>query len=249
MSLLSNIFNSHRSIDLSGITDWHCHILPGVDDGVEDMETSLAILADYEAAGMKNVWLTPHIMEDVPNTTDDLKERFNELLSAYRGNLVIRLASENMIDSLFDEILEANDLLPIGDNHKSLLVETSYFNAPLRLNETFEKIKAKGYYPLFAHPERYNYIDSIKEYKRLKNLGVRFQLNLLSLDGAYGPVAKDKSHELLKLGMYDAFGSDLHRHRQFEYIKKLALNAGLNKQLRKIVATSILNPPSSIRYI
>ena len=57
----------------NGLTDCHSHILPGVDDGVRTMEESLAILDRYERLGMKTVWLTPHIMEDVPNKTADLK--------------------------------------------------------------------------------------------------------------------------------------------------------------------------------
>lgn len=69
-----------------GFTDWHCHILPGVDDGVRTMEESLAILAQYEEWGVRNVWLTPHIMEDMPNTTQGLRERFEELKGAYEGD-------------------------------------------------------------------------------------------------------------------------------------------------------------------
>ena len=61
-----------------GFTDWHCHILPGVDDGFKTMEDSLAVLARYEEAGVKNVFLTPHIMVDIPNETDALRKSFDE---------------------------------------------------------------------------------------------------------------------------------------------------------------------------
>lgn len=46
-----------------GFTDWHSHIFPGVDDGVQTMDEALEILALYERRGVKEVWLTPHIME------------------------------------------------------------------------------------------------------------------------------------------------------------------------------------------
>ena len=62
-----------------GFTDWHSHILPGVDDGVRTVEEALEILRLYEELGVKAVWLTPHIMEDIPNTTAHLRERFAEL--------------------------------------------------------------------------------------------------------------------------------------------------------------------------
>ena len=50
------------------------------------MDDSLAVLDYYESLGMSEVWLTPHIMEDIPNTTDDLKKRFEELCKHYKGN-------------------------------------------------------------------------------------------------------------------------------------------------------------------
>ena len=88
---------------LAGFTDWHSHILPGVDDGIKNMEDSLAVLKRYEEAGIRKIWLTPHVMEDYPNTPEKLRERFSELKEAYTGGIDIRLASENMLDSLFEE--------------------------------------------------------------------------------------------------------------------------------------------------
>ncbi len=193
-----------------GFTDWHCHILPGVDDGVQTMEEALQILAEYERLGVKEVWLTPHIMEDIPNTTQHLKERFAELQAAYKGNVVLHLASENMLDQLFEERLGKNDLLPIGKNGKYLLVETSYFNPPIGLHNILLRIKSKGYFPILAHPERYLYMDE-NEYKRLKTMGVKFQLNLFSIMNLYGKEIKKKTKSLKSRRMYEYIGTDLHR--------------------------------------
>ena len=70
---------SKRTLATSGLlrdlTDCHSHLLPGVDDGVRSLDESLQILADMESAGIRKVWLTPHIMEDMPNTTERLRER------------------------------------------------------------------------------------------------------------------------------------------------------------------------------
>lgn len=192
-------------------TDWHSHLLPGVDDGVQQMDESLSLLSMYEKTGVKKLWLTPHIMEDIPNTTSRLKERFQELSDAYSGSIELRLASENMLDNLFRERLEANDLLPIGDDGRTLLVETSYFSAPFKFHDKLLEIKSRGYFPLLGHPERYNYIHSISGYKELKDMGVKFQLNALSLLGHYGPMVKKKATEMLSRGMYDRVGSDIHR--------------------------------------
>ena len=192
-----------------GFTDWHCHILPGVDDGVQSMEESLQILAEYERLGVKEVWLTPHIMEDIPNTTEKLRDRFVELKAAYQGTVMLHLASENMLDNLFEERLEKNDLLPIGIEGKHLLVETSYFTPPMGLNNILLRIKAKGYYPVLAHPERYLYLNPI-EYHRLKSMGILFQLNQFSLWGDYGKEPCRRAKLLQKQGMYNYIGTDLH---------------------------------------
>lgn len=192
-----------------GFTDWHSHILPGVDDGVQTMEEALQILAEYERLGVKEVWFTPHIMEDIPNTTEKLKMQFAELKAVYQGSVMLHLASENMLDNLFEERLEKNDLLPIGKDGKHLLVETSYFNPPMGLNNILLRIKAKGYYPILAHPERYLYMDK-DDYKHLKSMNIHFQLNQFSLFGQYGKDVQKRAKLLQKNGMYDYTGTDLH---------------------------------------
>lgn len=199
-----------ESFFFRGFTDWHCHILPGVDDGVQSMEESLQILAEYERLGVKEVWLTPHIMEDIPNTTEKLKIRFAELKATYQGSVMINLASENMLDNLFEERLEKDDLLPIGKDGKRLLVETSYFNPPMGLSNILLRIKAKGYYPILAHPERYLYMNE-NDYQRLSSMGIEFQLNLFSLFGLYGKEVQKRAKTLQKQGKYDYTGTDLHR--------------------------------------
>lgn len=207
-------FNKKKSLKESGIfegfTDWHSHILPGVDDGIPTMEAALEVLEEYERLGFKRVWLTPHIMEDFPNKPEDLKKRFEELRDAWQGNVELRLASENMLDTLFEERLEQNDFLPIGEEGNHLLVETSYYTPPFNMDELLDKAKSKGYYLILAHPERYRYMDE-KDYKELKAQGIVFQMNFLSLAGGYGDTAKKKAIWLLENDMIDFLGSDVHR--------------------------------------
>lgn len=199
----------------SGFTDWHSHILPGVDDGVRTMGESLEILHLYEKLGVKSVWLTPHIMEDIPNTSAHLRERFAELRAAYKGGVQLHLAAENMLDGLFEERLEKNDLLPLGENGDHLLVETSYFNPPMDLFGTLERIKVKGYYPVLAHPERYVYMEK-KNYRMLKEFDIKFQLNLFSLVGMYGRSVQRKAEWLLKNNIIAYQGSDIHHAETFQ---------------------------------
>ena len=214
-------FNKYYSIldtgFLEGATDWHSHILPGVDDGIRSMESALNVLGYYEKTGIREVWLTPHIMVDYPNQTTALRERFTELKAGYDGPIRLHLAAENMIDTLFEQRLEEGDLLTIGGESEIpgsegalLLVETSYFNPPITLDETLREIRHRGMHPLIAHPERYAYMGR-RDYDRYKESGVRFQLNLMSLSGMYGDLAADNASRLLLDGMYDYAGSDIHR--------------------------------------
>ena len=175
-----------RSGVFNGFTDYHSHILPRVDDGIKTMESSLEVLAHYEEIGIKEVWLTPHIMEDIPNTTSTLRERFEELKDAYDGTITLHLASENMLDELFEERLAAGDLLPIGPRADHLLVETSYFNPPMDLHGILDKIMHKRLRPILAHPERYVYMDKA-EYRTLKEMGIKFQTNITSFVGRTKP--------------------------------------------------------------
>ena len=149
-------FNKRISLKDSGIfqgfTDWHCHLLPDVDDGVQTIDESLQLLSFYEQLGIKEVWLTPHVMEDMPNTTKELKERFMELKATYRGSIMLYLATENMLDNLFEERLAKNDVLPLGKDGKHLLVETSYFNPPMGLNNILLRIKKKAIFPYWHIP-------------------------------------------------------------------------------------------------
>lgn len=207
-------FKSKKTIKesglLAGMTDWHSHVLPGVDDGIKTLEDSLEVLREYERLGVRKLWLTPHIMEDYPNTTDDLKRRFDDLCKAWTGNVELGLAAENMLDSLFEERLLKKDFLPIGDGGEHLLVETSYFNPPYGMDEMLDGIFQAGLIPLLAHPERYRYMEE-DDYMRLRDRGIAFQMNYLSLAGGYGESAKKKAEWMLKNGMIDVIGSDVHR--------------------------------------
>ena len=159
------------------MVDCHSHLLPGVDDGVQSMEESLQILREMEQQGIRRVWLTPHIMEDIPNETLALQRKFRELLQQYRGAVELKLAAEYMLDNLFEERLEKEDLLLLEEGKRFLLVETSYFNPPMDFLSVLQRIQKKGYYPLLAHPERYEYMQK-EDYNTLKEEHISFQLNL-----------------------------------------------------------------------
>lgn len=218
---------------LKGATDSHSHILFGVDDGIATLEDSLAVLALEESVGIKEVWCTPHVMDDLSNTTESLKERFQQLQQAYKGPIKLHLAAEYMLDSEFERRLSQGDLLTIEDS--LLLVETSMNVPPYNFGEILQEIMAKGYRPLLAHPERYRYLQ-MKDYQHLDSIGVHFQLNLPSLLGYYGESAQKKAKDLLRNGWYKRLGSDCHRlHSLQEQLDREVLTSDINEQLQQLL--------------
>lgn len=210
---------------LRGGTDIHCHVLPGVDDGSPDEGHSLELLSFMqEVMGFRRICLTPHVMQGMGNDAAKLQQRFDAFCKIYEeqkeeGSLVgMHLSSEYMLDAGFAERLHT-DPLPIG---KHLLVETSYMSAPMGgLDDLLLDVWNTGFVPIIAHPERYMYMEDA-DYQRLHGMGYAFQLNLLSLSGYYGGRPRVVAERLLKMGLYDFVGSDLHHVERFEdFLKKM----------------------------
>ena len=198
---------------LEGASDRHSHILYGVDDGVKTPEEALAVIEYQAQAGVREIWCTPHVMEDVPNGSEALQERFEELKSIYDGPVKLHLAAEYMLDNLFEERMERRDLLTMEND--VLLVETSTMAPPYDLAGTLARVMSAGYRPLFAHPERCRFLTDI-DLEKMHEAGVLFQLNLGSLTGYYGSTVSKNAEALLAKGWYSAFGSDCHRLRSIK---------------------------------
>lgn len=217
----------------NGMIDYHSHLLPGVDDGVESIKESLEILVRYMKLGIREVWLTPHISEDFPNTTHGLRKRFNELKEACPDSIQLHLSAENMIDNLFVERLEKNDVLPVGNENCCLLVETSCFSPGILFYEVLNRIQSKGYHPLLAHPERYEYMQA-SDYRELKKSNVRFQLDLPSLAGMYGKRVQKKAQWMMKNLMYDCVGTDVHSLCFFQTLFKASVKNEYHPTIKRM---------------
>ena len=218
---------------LSGTVDSHSHILFGVDDGVRTLEESLSILEYEESFGVKEIWCTPHIIEDGLNDHELFKARFEQLCQAYSGPVRLHLAAEYMLDTVFEQRFRDRELLTHENN--TLLVETSAWTPPIGLDKTLRNIQNAGYRPLLAHPERYRYMN-IPSYERLRKFGIHFQLNLPSLVGFYGETAKGKAEWLLEHGYYTEVGSDCHRLRLIkEQYERTVLKKEVVTQLQKLL--------------
>ena len=141
---------------LMGMTDVHAHLLPGVDDGVKNLEEAQVVIKFLEQIGVRKIILTPHVMEDYPeNNASYLKQRFAEFTGNIGSEIHFSLAAEYMLDASFSQHLNENVLLLGSDR---LLVETSYLSGPPNLKDILYDLSLKGYVPVIAHPERYLYL-------------------------------------------------------------------------------------------
>ena len=239
MWLISNKVSVRDCGLLEGFRDCHCHLLPGVDDGVQEIDETMQILDEWETVGVKEVWLIPHIMEDVPNMPEELKKTFEGVMAEYTGHITLHLAAEHMMDGLFLRRLGADEVLPIGTDGTRLLVETSYYIPPMNMEAIIDSIRKNGYDPLLAHPERYQYMEK-DDYRRWKERGVLLQLNLPSLVGAYGPEVQYKAEWLLREGMYDCSGTDTHSEDQMELFLDGIISKKVVKKVHRLMMEGAL---------
>ncbi len=206
-------------------TDIHSHLLPGVDDGVESQEQTLEVLRQLEAWGIRRVITTPHVNQDwYPNTPSILVEgqqTLQKLVLDSGLNLTIEVAAEYLVDDLFLQLLESEQLLTFGDE-RYLLIETGWASAPHFMETVLFRIQTKGYKPILAHPERYQYyFNDLAAIAKLRDLGCLLQLNWGSMTGRYGSKVKAQAHLLLKNKWIDFIGSDLHRPADLRSLETL----------------------------
>mgnify|MGYP006074872081 FL=1 len=221
----------------NSFVDIHSHLLPGLDDGASDLDESIELIKKMSDLGIKNFITTPHVLGDIyQNSSTAIKEKLqkvkDELLKRNITDVSIDVAAEYMLDEQFSLLLEKNDILTLKDNY--ILVEMSYFNPPLNIFNILFEIQLKGYKPILAHPERYNfYHNDFEKFYKLKNAGCLFQLNLLSVSEYYGKNIQKISKKLLNLGMYDFVGTDLHNTKHLNHLESLLTDT--NKEQLKLL--------------
>lgn len=217
--------------------DMHCHLLPGIDDGSPDVETSIRLIEGMIELGVKGAIATPHVIGDLyRNDGSTISAAFKLLqneLTARNIDFDLRFAAEYMLDLHFLELLEKKvPLLRIKDD--LILTEFSYLSRPEHIEKISFMIQTEGYVPILAHPERYPYFYKTPEiYSHLKDLGFRLQVNLLSLTGYYGKEAKKAAKFICDQRLADFLGTDLHHDRHLA-----ALSDPSNRRIYSEIAGS-----------
>jgi tyrosine-protein phosphatase YwqE len=217
----------------------HSHLLPGIDDGSPNIETSLKLIKGLQNLGFHSLITSPHVMTDLyPNTTEGIKAKEKEVKDALEkeGNKIPFVASaEYLMDEGFAEKVKERDFIPMRNQY--VLFEMSFVSPSPVMHETVFKLRTKGYIPIFAHPERYPYLSNdLENYQQIIDMGCLLQGNILSFSGYYGKPVKEAVEALVKKDMLHMVGTDLHHERHLE-----ALPAALNnKHLANLIQSGKL---------
>lgn len=227
---------------LKGLVDIHNHILPSIDDGAKTPQESLDLIKGLSDLGIERFIATPHIMNHYyPNNRDTINTARKELktfLKKEKRPSEIAMAAEHMIDDNFEQLLETDAVLPLGKDH--LLVEMSYLQPPINFDQAIHKVQQKGFFPVLAHPERYNFLhNQYGRYTQMKQAGIKFQLNLLSLGGYYGKGIQKTAFKLIEDGFIDFVGTDTHHMGHVEGLKQSKILNNHTDKLQLIIHNTI----------
>lgn len=222
--------------------DMHNHLLPGIDDGCQSVEESIHLFKGLKNLGFSSFICTPHVMEGMYENNKYTIAKAQATLQKDAAKdleeIKIYSAAEHMIDGGLTRKIEKDDLHVMPGGY--VLIEMSYLSESNALFQVIYDIQDLGYKPILAHPERYNYYhQNFDTYKKIKNAGCCLQLNLLSISRYYGTEVKVAALTMIKSGMYDFVGTDMHHAKHLA-----ALEEVVDKYpVRDLLGTcNILNP-------
>lgn len=191
--------------------DIHTHILPAVDDGSKSIENSIKMLNDLKENGVTDVILTPHYRGKYLCAKEELITEFNKIKALAKDIPInLYLGQEIYVEKGTFNLLSSGELLTLN-NTKYVLLEFHYFN-PSDIVEAVYVAKARGFIPIVAHIERYEYLhfDDVFE---IKSLGGLIQINASSLLNKENKTYLKRVKKLLKNNLVDFIASDCHDFR------------------------------------
>ena len=193
------------------MVDIHCHILPGLDDGADTFDESVAMAEMAIADGITHVVGTPHSSEQYKFDADLVGRRRAELQEKIGSRLTLgsgcdfHLNFENLQD------LAVNKTKYTINQKNYLLIELSDFSIPPNIEDTLHHLQLSGLAPILTHPERNPWLQKHPErLRRWLHLGIYVQITAQSILGKFGSTAQKLAEEWLEAEMVHFFASDAH---------------------------------------
>ncbi len=227
-------YPKHDNLEWMSV-DLHSHLLPGIDDGSPDVLTSVSYIKQLSQLGLNKFICTPHVFKEVyPNNSETILAALAKTkaeLKAQNVKVEISASAEYMMDIDFLDLLKKNEILAMPN--KYILIEMSYAAKNNNIEQYIFEICARGYKPILAHPERYNYYhNDFNQYQRFKDMGCLLQLNALSITGYYGKEVNKIALKLVKENKIDLVGTDLHHQKHLDAITDFTRKGKLYELLR-----------------
>lgn len=190
--------------------DWHCHILPGMDDGSHNVAESISMLNMQVSQGIRTVVATPHFYandETVEEFLDRRKQAFKLLKAELQTELPeIKLGAEVKYYQGISRMLNLKALRIEGS--KLLLIEMPMSRwTEYMIRELVELSGKSGIQIVLAHVERYYSLQSQAVWNRMYDSGMLMQVNASFFSTL---ASRRKAMSLLKKGKIHFLGSDSH---------------------------------------
>lgn len=194
--------------------DFHAHILPGLDDGIQNMDDAVKVLKEAKKAGFKKIICTTHYSNYYTENEETRKNKLKELQEKTSG-IELVIGNEVYARTDIDKIFGKGEASTLNDSKYVLYEMPLHKEYPKYQNLVIDLISA-GYKPVLAHPERYVIIqEDPKKIEELLDLGVYLQSNFMSIEGLYGSKCKKTVELLLKHNMISFLGTDVHSTKAF----------------------------------
>lgn len=194
--------------------DIHCHVLPGIDDGSENLDMSLEMLGIAEENNTTKIIATPHYYRgNYENKFKDILkhvENLNTVIKAKKINIEIFPGQEIFVDKYTLDLYKDGTIHTLNDS-KYMLVEFPMDVFPSDAIDMIYELKLLGVRPIVAHPERYIYINGdLMNINKFIEEGCLFQINTSSIIGLLGKRVKETAHSLMDNGLCHFIASDAH---------------------------------------
>ena len=199
------------------MTDIHMHLIPGVDDGAEDIEMALVMMIRAKQQGISRIIATPH-SEAFHFSKEDGRIIFQRLADTavkVCPDVKLYLGCEVYCEAdIMEQVLELLDskFYPTMNGTKYVLMEFSLWVTPERTIPCVEALVKAGYKPIIAHMERYKYLrDNMDLVDRFRALGAVIQVNAYSLFDEMNESIRNWARRLVLERKADFLGTDAHR--------------------------------------
>jgi protein-tyrosine phosphatase len=192
------------------VIDLHCHVLPGVDDGALDDADAVAMARVAQRDGITAICATPHIRHDHDVRIAELPRRLRALQAQLdRRGVRVRLLpggeiAETIVDRLGDDELRR---VSLGGTGRWILLEPRPGPLSASLTETIERLAARGFRAVVAHPERHLAADLFARLAGAVAAGALVQATAAHVE--HGPAAEGMA-ELARRGLIHVVASDAH---------------------------------------